>query len=207
MSEFPSNPSERNSSIIALIMKHLHAAGAPLEYTVLTSIVRDDTGLTEVEVNGTIIDTLFALIGGGIIACSTRDSARQRTALGFGTMLSLPDRMQSLMSQTNGKLAEPGQPYYGTKEIDDLVNACETLGFYICNYPDSGKCTLTFSINPGHDVTPQMIEAAQELTRRFDEDEDVRQAIIDVDLSDGGCFVSAGDSDLGFRLKPYVSAK
>lgn len=204
---FPSAPSERNSAIVALVLKHLHEAGVPVEYTALKNDVRDETGLTEVQVDGTITSTCFALISGGLVKCSWHDEKRNRTMLGFGAMLGLSRQMKHLMAQTNGVLADPDEPYYGSDEIDALVEAAGDLTFDVINHPEDYNVGLVFSIRPGDEITPENIAAAQELTRRFDSDEAVRDGIINAQLSEGGCYVAATDCDLGFRSKAIPDDK
>lgn len=199
---FPSAPSERNSTIVALVLKHLHGAGSPVEYTALADAVQDETGLTEVQVRGTITSACFALISGGLVKCSWHDEKRNRTMLGHGAMLGLSRQMKHLMAQTDGVLADPNEPYYGSDEIDKLAEAAGDLTFDVINHPEDYSVSLVFSIRPGDEITPENIAAAQELTRRFDSDETMRDGIINAQLSEGSCYVAATDCDLGFRSKP-----
>jgi hypothetical protein len=198
---FPSQPSERNSKIVALILKHLYEAAKPVEYTALPSSVREDTGLTEVQVSGTITSACFGLIAGGMVKCSWHDEKRNRTSLGLGAMLGLSRQMERLMSQTDGVEADPNEPYYGSEEIDELAKAAGDLSFDVLNHPAHYDSYLSFQVRPDDEITPENIAAAQELTRRFNDDQSVRDAIIDAQLSEGGCFVVATDCDLGFRSK------
>lgn len=193
------NPAERNSAIIALILQHLAEAKQPLEYTVLTDIVREDTGLTDIQVGGTITSALFALISGGLVKNTWHDEKRNKTALGLGAMLSLSPSAKVLMAQTDGVEANPDDPVHDSHETDELIDRLGELAINVLNFPDSGHCFLSFSFRPDSEITEDNLAAAKDLIRRFDEDDAVRQSIIDVELSDGGGYVVSTDCDLGFR--------
>lgn len=193
-------PADRNSAIVALILKHLKAAGQPLEYTVLTSIVRDDTGLNEIQVNGTITNAIFTLIRGGMVKCSWHNEKRNRTMLGLGAMLWLSDIADQLMSETDGQVEDPDAPVYDSPETDDLVDQLGELCLNVLNFPSSGDTFLAFSFRPQSDISTENLEAAKKLIDVFHSNPKTRRAIIDVELGDGGGYVVATDCDLGFRV-------
>ena len=190
---------ERNSAIVALILKHLAEAGHPLEYTVLQTIVREDTGLSDVQVGGAITSTIFALISGGLVKNTWHDDKRNRSMLGLGAMISLSKSAAHLMAQAEGVEADPSDPIYDSHETDELVDRLGEMSLNVLNFPESGESYLAFNFQPDSEITADNLAAAKSLTRLFGDDEVARNAIIEVELASGGGFVVSTDCDLGFR--------
>ncbi|WP_312809309.1 hypothetical protein [Agrobacterium cavarae] len=212
MTEFKQAPAIRNAQIIAAILVNTYGAEEG-EFTGYHEVAKSaeaairantfggsDTSPDDIiELN--IMDCISLLIRGGILECNAFDEERGRISYGKGTGIRLSKRADRVMSREPATLADPNEnyPYYGSDEVDAIVDRMGNIGFYVMNDHVSplGHDYLSFSF--GGDINSDNLLAAQELDNLFMSSPEVRAGIISASFGDGSVYLEMGEADLGYK--------
>lgn len=212
MENFKQTPVIRNAQIIAALLVHAYGAeeGEFTDYSIIAKNAEgeirantfggSDTKETDI-IEGVIRDVMSLLIRGGILECNRYDEGRGRISYGQGTGIRVSHQAERVLELEPATPADPNEhyPYYGSDEVDAIVDRMGGIGFYVMNDHNShlGHDYLSFSFSG--DVTPDNILAAQELDNLFMASAEVRSGIIAASFGDGSVYLEMGESDLGYK--------
>ncbi len=212
MQHFDQSPVIRNAQITAAILVHTYGA-EPGQFASYFTIAKNveaeirantfggsDTAPDDV-VEGNIRDNISMLIRSGIIECNTYDESRGRVVYGTETGIRLSNRTERVLATGPAVAVDPGEhhPYYGSDEVDAIVDRMGNIGFYVMNDYNShaGHDFLSFSL--AGEITAANLLAAQELDNLFMSSPEVRAGIIKASFGDGSVYLEMGEADLGYK--------
>jgi hypothetical protein len=203
-----SSPVLRNAHIVAylLIGAYGNDDGELADYHAVASWVENEirghklAGVAPAQdevISHLIMDITSTLIRAGLLECNTFDPKRGRISYGNSTTIGVSEHVDSLLEWEPLVPVDPSEPYYyyGSPEVDALVDRMGPISFFVLNDPVSSD-SVCFDLSG--DISAKNLEAAVELRNLFISSAEVRRGIVNALFNEGSVYLEQSDADLGF---------